>query len=307
MTSARFDRLLRFRPLYQTRVWGGRRLETAFGRVLPDDRPYGESWELVDREDQQSVVADGPWAGTSLHTLWTEHRDAVFGPGWRQADAPRFPVLVKILDCVDDLSIQVHPPADRAAALGGEPKTEVWFVAHAEPGAAIYAGLRAGVTRERFERALADGTVADVVHRLEPRAGDSLFVPSGRVHALGAGLVIFEIQQNSDTTYRVFDWNRTGLDGRPRPLHVAESLASIDFTDVEPTLSRDGDELASCPYFRVTRARTGHPAEAGRGRLIMAVTPTTWAGETIRPSEVVLCPAAFAAPGPVGEWVEIEG
>lgn len=301
-----FDHLLRFRPIYQARVWGGRRLHSLFGRVLPDGQPYGESWELVDREDEQSVVENGPWAGTSLHTLWTQHRAAVFGTGLRQPDAARFPVLIKVLDCADDLSIQVHPPVVEAARLAGEPKTEMWFVAHAEPGARLFAGLRAGVHRADFERALATGRVADTVHAIAPRAGDSLFVPSGRVHALGAGLVVFEIQQNSDTTYRVFDWNRVGLDGKPRTLHVAESLASIDFEDHEPRLQLAGAVLADCPYFRVVRSHTGTSAPRDRGRLIMAITETTWAGQTLHPADVVLAPAAMQADSPRGEWLEVE-
>jgi mannose-6-phosphate isomerase len=303
----RFDRLLHFTPHYHTRVWGGRRLESVLHRTLPDDQPYGESWELVDRERDQSLVASGPLAGTSLHELWTHRRDEVFGGLLAGAESARFPLLIKILDCSDDLSIQVHPPASVAAVLGGEPKTEMWYVAHADPGARIYAGLRAGVTRERFERALEDGTVADCVHRVGARTGDSLFVPSGRLHALGGGLLIYEIQQNSDTTYRVFDWNRLGLDGKPRALHVAESLQSIDFTDVEPSLVHGGDVLASCEYFRVTHARTGYRVPAGRGRLIMPIATTTWAAEKLAPGQLTLCPATFDASGPVGEWLEIEG
>ena len=136
----------------------------------------------------------------------------------------------------------------------------MWYVAHADPGARIYAGLRRGVTRADFERALGDGTVADCVHHEAAHTGDSLFVPSGRLHALGRGLLIYEIQQNSDTTYRVFDWNRQGLDGRPRALHIAESMQSIDFADVEPTLDRGQTRLAACEFFRVTRVRAGEPA-----------------------------------------------
>jgi mannose-6-phosphate isomerase len=125
-----------------------------------------------------------------------------------------------------------------AAQLGGEPKTEMWFITQADPGAELLAGLKRGVSREEFERRVRDGTVAGCFHRVSVRAGDAMFLPSGRVHAIGAGLVLFEIQQNSDTTYRVFDWNRLGLDGRPRPLHLEESLASIDFGDFEPDLIR---------------------------------------------------------------------
>ncbi|HSI63345.1 MAG TPA: type I phosphomannose isomerase catalytic subunit [Candidatus Saccharimonadia bacterium] len=244
---------LRFQPLYQPRVWGGRRLETVLGRELPDAQPYGESWELCDRAEFQSTVVGGPFAGLSLHELWTRHREEVFGRRYVTHPASRFPMLLKVLDCEDVLSLQVHPPASIASKLGGEPKTEMWYVADAGPEAAIYAGLKHGATREKFVQALADGTVADLVHRVHPAKGQFMFVESGRLHALGAGLLVFEIQQNSDTTYRVFDWNRLGLDGKPRELHVQESLACIDFNDFEPSLqnpSPDGP-LASCPWFDV--------------------------------------------------------
>jgi mannose-6-phosphate isomerase len=306
-----FDRLLRFAPLYQTRVWGGRRLETLLHRTLPDAQPYGESWELVDRDPEQSVVAEGPWAGTTLHALWADHREAMFGPRYLASTAPRFPLLIKVLDCVDDLSIQVHPPAHVAGSLGGEPKTEMWYVAHADPGARIYAGLRRGVTRGDFERALRDGAVADCVHHVDARTGDSLFVPSGRLHALGKGLLIYEIQQSSDTTYRVFDWNRPGLDGRPRALHVRESMASIDFTDVEPMLDRGMTELASCEHFRVIRVKsngTDRPRGSGSDRtfrLILPIAQTTWGKTTLAPGDLALCPASLDLPEPAGEWLDI--
>lgn len=251
MSSSFLVNPLTFRPLYMTRVWGGRTLETKYRRSLPDEQPYGESWELVDRPAEQSIVNDGMFAGRSLHDLWTEHRDEVFGDGF---DSDRFPLLIKILDACDDLSIQVHPPADVAPTLGGEPKTEMWYIAGAEPGARLYAGLKRGVTREQFREAIASGMVADCVHDIEPRAGESIFIPSGRLHAIGAGLLIFEIQQNSDTTFRVFDWNRPGLDGRPRALHVEESLRCIDFNDHEPGMDDPrGATLASCPHFEVEK------------------------------------------------------
>jgi mannose-6-phosphate isomerase len=148
----------------------------------------------------------------------------------------RFPLLIKILDAQEKLSLQVHPPASKAAELKGEPKTEAWYIADAAPGAELYVGLKRGVTRAEFEEKIKTGAVAECFHRVPVKAGDTMFLPSGRVHAIGAGLVIFEIQQNSDTTYRVFDWNRVGLDKKPRELHVAESLASIDFKDFEPGL-----------------------------------------------------------------------
>lgn len=301
-----FSSLLQFTPLYQTRVWGGRRLETVLGRHLPDAQPYGESWDFVDREREQSVVARGPHAGLSLHELWTTHRREVFGEASLASRSARFPLLIKVLDCLDDLSLQVHPPAHLASALGGEPKTEMWYVAHADEGASLYAGLRPDVSRAQFERALAEGTVAACIHRLPARTGDSLFVPSGRLHALGAGLLIYEIQQNSDTTYRVFDWNRLGLDGRPRELHVEQSLQCIDFSDVEPALTHTQGVLAECEHFRVSRVGTGQRGRRGHGRLVLPIATTTWGETTIPPGVLTLCPAALDLPDPAGDWLEIE-
>ena len=172
----------------------------------------------------------------------------------------RFPLLIKILDAQEKLSLQVHPPAARAVELGGEPKTEMWYVADATPDADLFAGLKHGVTRAEFERKIQSGMVAECFHRIPVKKGDAMFLESGRVHALGAGSVIFEIQQNSDTTYRVFDWNRVDANGQPRELHIAQSLASIDFNDFEPSLvtstfsQRDAakvSSLAQSPLFTV--------------------------------------------------------
>lgn len=223
-----------FRPLYQDRIWGGRRLETVFGRSLPPGRVIGESWEVCDRPDAVSVVAQGPLTGRTLAELMSADPVGLWGQS--VPSGTRFPWMCKLLDAREDLSLQVHPPASVAVALGGEPKTEMWYVAAADPGACFHAGLRAGTGRNEFERCARDGTVAELFHRLPARAGDALFLPSGRVHALGRGLVIFEIQQNSDTTYRVFDWNRVGLNGRPRDLHLDQAMASIDFKDQAPAL-----------------------------------------------------------------------
>ena len=225
---------LTFHPIFKERVWGGRNLERLYHKPLPPDVPIGESWEISDRPGDASVIANGPLAGKDLRWLMENHARELLGAD--SAEVKRFPLLVKILDAREKLSVQVHPPPVKAAELGGEPKTEMWYVADADPGAELFVGLKKGVTRARFERAIQDGTVADCVQRLPVEKGDVMFLPSGRIHAIGAGLVIFEIQQNSDTTYRVFDWNRTGLDGKPRQLHVSESLASINFDDFEPRL-----------------------------------------------------------------------
>jgi len=240
-----------FSPLYMTRVWGGRSLEMIYSRPLPDSQPYGESWEMSDRRHEQSIVDQGPYAGKSLHDLWSNHREELFGTG---LTGDRFPLLIKILDARDDLSIQVHPPQAVAAELGGEPKTEMWYIADCDPDAQLYVGFKEGVTRDDFEASLADGTVAEKVHAITPRPGDSIFIPSGRLHAIGAGFLIYEIQQNSDTTYRVFDWNRLGLDGNARELHVEKSMRSIDFDDIEPGMDKpDGPVIAKCEHFVVEK------------------------------------------------------
>jgi mannose-6-phosphate isomerase len=225
---------LTFRPIFKQRVWGGRELERLYQKPLPPGVPIGESWEISDRPGDVSVVANGPLAGKDLRWLMENHTADLLGQARPQGG--RFPLLFKILDAQEMLSLQVHPPAAAASALGGEPKTEMWYVAEATPGAQLYVGLKRGVTRAEFERRIKAGTVAECFHRLSVKAGDAMFIPSGRVHALGAGLVIFEIQQNSDTTYRVFDWNRLGLDGKPREVHITQSLASIDFDDYETSL-----------------------------------------------------------------------
>lgn len=227
-----------FQPIFKERVWGGRELERVFAKPLPPGKSTGESWEISDRIGNESVVANGQFAGKSLHWLMEQFPHEILGNAKATAEG-RFPILCKILDARDKLSLQVHPPAAKALELRGEPKTEMWFIADTTPGAELYVGLKHGVTRAEFERRIADGTVAECFHRVPVRAGDAMFLPSGRVHAIGAGLVIFEIQQNSDTTYRVFDWNRVGLDGKPRALHVAQSLASINFNDFEPALVKN--------------------------------------------------------------------
>lgn len=224
-----------FDPIFKERIWGGRELERLYGKTIPSNTPIGESWEISDRPDDASIIANGPLAGKSLRWLMENHAADVLGEA-RPAASGRFPLLCKILDARKKLSLQVHPPASKAAALKGEPKTEMWFIADAAEGASLYVGLKNGVTREDFEKKITDGSVADCFHHIPVKPGDTMFLPSGRVHAIGDGLVIFEIQQNSDTTYRVFDWNRVGLDGKPRELHIAESLASMDFNDFEPKL-----------------------------------------------------------------------
>lgn len=268
---------LQFAPLYQERVWGGRGLETHLGRALPAGGPIGESWEIVDRPEAQSVVDGGASAGRTLRDVMAKQTVAIMGPMWPAARP--FPILVKWLDCSDRLSLQVHPPASIAPGLGGEPKTENWYIAHAEPGAAVLAGLKPGVDAARFRAALQDGTAESLVHRLPTVAGDSLLIHSGVMHAIDAGNLILEIQQNSDTTYRVYDWGRVGLDGKPRTLHIEQSLASLAAnTAVAPRLVRLTEAttvLAECREFRITRHRLAKGAtlafKAGEQARILSV------------------------------------
>lgn len=241
--------ILTFHPIYQPRVWGGSALADRLGRTLPDDGPIGESWEIVDRPEAQSV---DPQSGKTLRELLESDAEAIMGPGYDPARP--FPILVKWLDCSQRLSLQVHPPAGVAEQLGGEPKTECWYVAGAEPEAALIVGLKSATTRAQFEQAVAAETLEPLLHRFPVGAGQAMLLESGRLHAIDAGNLILEIQQNSDTTYRVYDWGRVGLDGRPRQLHVAQSLASIDFDDIMPeplpTMTGPGERiLAQCDHF----------------------------------------------------------
>lgn len=250
--------VLRFQPLYQERVWGGRALEKVLGRTLPPGAPIGESWEIVDRLEAQSIVSAGSLAGQTLRSVLAHRGHDVMGPAW-PAEKP-FPLLVKWLDSRERLSLQVHPPASIAGELGGEAKTENWFIVETAPGAHLIAGLKRGVTRQQFEQAVRDQTVEDCLHRFPVAAGDSLLVPSGRLHAIDGGNLILEIQQNSDTTYRVYDWGRKGLDGQPRRLHLDESLRSIEWNDFEPAPQRAAPTsgvIADCPEFLIRRVVLG--------------------------------------------------
>ena len=229
-----------FKPIFQERIWGGRKLEELFGKNIPAGKRIGESWEIVDRPEAQSMVQNGPLAGRSLHDLWVNFGEEVFG---RVRNTPRFPLLIKLLDASEKLSLQVHPAERVAESLGGEAKTEFWYVAAAEPGAEIYVGLRQAMAREQFEQALRSGTVAECVHAIPVKEGDAMLLPPGRFHAVGTGNVMVEVQQNSDTTYRVFDWDRVDDTGQPRSLHLEEALQCIDFNDVAPKLIEPEDEV----------------------------------------------------------------
>ncbi len=289
-----------FEPLFMERVWGGRRLEQLYHKKLLPGARVGESWEIVDREDAQSVVHGGPLRGLTLHELWTTRRAEIFGEN--VGDSPRFPLLVKMLDAQERLSLQVHPPAALAGDLQGEPKTEMWYLAHAEAGAEVFAGLAEPTDRGQFETALNEGRAADLIHRIGVQEGDAIFIPSGRIHAIGAGCLIVEIQQNSDTTYRVFDWNRLGMDGKPRTLHIDQSLQSTDFADVRPALQPSGEgaaTVAECAFFRVEKwtvdgSRAALENTGGRFAIFTCLSgKVECAGMTFGPGDFFLVPACL--------------
>ena len=274
-------------------MWGGRRLESVFHKNLPPKVRIGESWEIVDRPEAQSVVAKGPLHGTTLHELWTQRRDEIFGD---VADAPRFPLLIKILDASEKLSLQVHPSEHVASKLGGESKTEFWYVAAADPGAKLFLGFRTPITRDRFKEKLRDGTVIDHVHKIAVHQGDAMFLPAGRLHAAGAGNLLIEIQQNSDTTYRVFDWNRVDDKGKPRQLHIEQALQCIDFNDVRPQLLQPkGELLLRHQLFEIQKWNLDSPRESaplGQFAVICCLTGQLACGNVdLAPGELFLVPA----------------
>ncbi len=280
---------IRFQPIFFPRVWGGRALERFPGKDLPAGQNIGESWELVDRPEAQSVVRAGAWRGRSLHDLWVNERASIFG--WHVPGTPRFPLLLKLLDCRETLSLQVHPPPDVAAALGGEPKTEAWYIISTTDGAEIFVGTKKGITRDEFAKAIAAGTAAECVEKLSTVAGQFFLLPSGQVHAIGGGNLIFEAQQNSDTTYRVFDWNRTEENGKARALHTDAALRSIDFS--LETVAADNGPVAAQNHFLMEKlVRDGEFAPPGRFAIgFVARGAVACAGETFATGELFLLPA----------------
>ncbi len=229
---------LLFEPVLKDYIWGGRTLEK-LGRSLPPQGPIAESWEIAGHENGTTMVTNGRFAGLSLAELHAQLGLALIGSrsAWAQ-ERGKFPLLIKLLDASRPLSVQVHPKDDYALAHEGNElgKTEMWVVLDADPGAELILGVRKGTTREAFRAAIAAGELAPYMHRLPVKAGDHICVPAGTLHAIMGGILIAEILQNSDTTYRVYDWNRLGADGRPRPLHIEQSLDVINFEQVEPSL-----------------------------------------------------------------------
>lgn len=252
---------LSFQPVYQDYIWGGGRIPGLFGRK-PRQGTSAESWEISDRPEGMSVVRRGPLAGSSLAELVENFFEPLAGSS--AASGPRrFPLLIKIIDAGARLSVQVHPNDETAALHGGEAKTEMWYSLHAEPGSKVYVGLKKEAERNTFIEAIKENSVEKLLQPVEIAAGKSIYVPGGRVHAICENNVLLEIQQNSNTTYRVYDWGRVGNDGKPRELHVEQALKVINWNDSqtsasEPVLLRRNRansvwSVVESPYFKVER------------------------------------------------------
>src|ERR1041384_1934775 len=295
MSLPELSQPLMFEPIFMERMWGGRRLEALYGKRLPAGTAIGESWEIVDRPEAQSVVRNGPLRGQTIGQLWAQHRREIFGD---LPDAPRVSLLGKLLDARDKLPLQVPPPPELARELGGEAKSEFWYVADAAPSSELYVGLRNDSARSEFEKALREGDVADLVHRIAVKTGDAMFLPGGRPHAIGAGNLIVEIQQNSDTTYRIHDWNRAGPDDQPRELHIEESLRCINFEDCQPPLTKPkGELLVRHTHFEVQKWILCSDRSVGPPGLFAIVFCLSGALEcarlSMRPGEFFLVPSSL--------------
>lgn len=293
----------KFKPIFKERIWGGRKLTEVYGKTLPPDVKIGESWELADLPDDKSKITNGPLTGMTIDKLIERHGIYITG---KTDYKPPFPLLIKILDAQDDLSVQVHPDADTCSRTGkGDPKAECWYIIAAQPGAVIYKGLKPKTTRQQFEKAIAGGTTADYLRKIRVKPGECHFLPAGTCHAIGAGLLIAEIQQPSDTTYRVFDWNR--LDpktGRGRQLHVEDALQSIHFDPAGDNLSVNTiGRLVDADEFKVDKNHQLPGCEVllspGEMKVLLILTGAgNISAEKIEPvdfakGQTLLIPAAF--------------
>jgi mannose-6-phosphate isomerase len=267
-------------PVLKRARWGGRRLASLFNKPLGSEPDYAESWEVVDRDAEQSRIAGGPFAGHTLRSLMETHRDDILG---ERATAARFPLLVKLIDAHDRLSVQVHPSCAQSAAMGlAEPgKPEAWVIMEAAPGSRLYVGLERGVTEDQLRTALQTGDVESCLHSFAARVGDCINVPAGTVHAIGEGIVLAEVQQPSDLTFRLYDWGRVDQHGLPRPLHIEQAFQCIDFErgPVEPVAVRDAshpcEDLLATPAFALRRHFAEDPfsiPDDGRFHILLVLT-----------------------------------
>jgi mannose-6-phosphate isomerase len=242
---------IKFEPIYKQRIWGGQQLKTVFNKNIPADEKIGESWELADLPKDKSVVANGELAGLTISKVMKKYRKEIFGI---ENPPKTFPLLIKILDAQDVLSVQVHPDQETCRRMGkGQAKTECWYIIATGKDPFIYKGLKQGVSKELFAKAIEEGGVEKLLEKVRVRQGQCHFIPAGTAHAIGAGLLIAEIQTPSDTTYRVYDWNRVDKNGKARELHIKEALESVHFDKSDELPVTTAGRLVDCEYFKVDK------------------------------------------------------
>ncbi|WFB36676.1 mannose-6-phosphate isomerase [Kiritimatiellota bacterium B12222] len=302
---------LRFRPVYQPYIWGGTKLRSHLGR---EDTPEGivaESWEVSSREDGMGVVAEGLHAGKTFRELLAQDAAGILGTRVKKAD---FPLLIKVLDAAKTLSVQVHPNDETAAQFGGEAKTETWYILEADPGACVYCGIAEGVSPEQYRAAIADNTVEPLMKKIPVKVGDAIFVPGGRVHAIAEGCLLLEVQQNSNTTYRIYDWGRVDAQGVGRELHIDQAMQVSIFEEegsaltpsipLEPLAGMPREQIMVSPYFLLERlsleASASLPACPESFQVLFAIDgdlEVSAGGETVvvKAGSSVLLPAAAAS------------
>lgn len=280
---------LRFEPIYEYRLWGGRRLADLLSAPLPGDGPIGEAWVLSDRDDHSSHVANGPLKGRTIGQLLEQSPEQLLGKLAQRFR--RFPLLLKFLDAHEMLSVQVHPTDANTDLLptGETGKTEAWVVLEAGTESRIYAGLKPGTTADDLRRALTNGAVADHLGCFTPKPGDGVFLPAGTVHALGGDVVVFEVQQNSDVTFHLYDWDHVDAKtGQPRALQVDQALACIDFAEgavglvapvVEAATPVGRERLFHCEHFWLWRLRGQSPFTVGAAGVPRALVCIEGAGQ----------------------------
>lgn len=301
----------RCEPIYQKRVWGGRWFAESLGRRLPDGEPYGESWELSCRTEAMSRVRDGEWAGQTLLEVINRYPVELAGRRIKCESIESFPLLIKFLDATDHLSVQVHPTDDYVAPRPGQRgKTEMWYVLDAEPEARLVLGLKDGVDAHDFAEGLRNGSILAYLNDIPVKPGDAFYIPAGTVHAILKGIRLAEIQQNSDITYRIYDWGRPGLDGRPRELHLEDGLRAIDFQrgGIAPAVGVIVQEhgwrrqiLVACPHFAVELLEVEMlqgqiPSDRFEVWMVLSGTGTLTAGTTeyqMNPGETWIMPAGM--------------
>jgi mannose-6-phosphate isomerase len=306
---------IKFTPVYKDYPWGGSRIPETYNRNVPQGI-YAESWEISDHDDGMSIISNGTWVGKTLREVLQENPTDIMG---RKVSGTKFPLLIKLIDSKQKLSVQVHPNDETAAQFGGEAKTEMWYLL-GDNKTQVFCGLNDGVTQERFLEAVENNTSADTMRSVPVEKDSAVFVRGGRVHAIDEGCLILEIQQNSNTTYRIYDWGRMGNDGKPRDLHLDQAVNVINWNDnanplVEPTVlteSPDGliEEVLRCEYFCLekltlsNRIETPMNGESFHALFIAEGKATlSWDGgsESAEPGESILIPAALSAYTLIGD------